>query len=89
MSTLSFLWLLSLSFMKDLKRGYGLESWSEEGLEANNATLIVIREMLCRKFNELVNLEDCFKRLWVGSDPQVLVERSKGRGVFLLCLMRA
>ena len=71
----------------ELNNGYGLKSWSEEGLEANNATLRLIRERLSRKFNELVNLEDCFRRLWVGSDPQVSVERSKGRGVCSLCSM--
>jgi hypothetical protein len=49
----------------ELNNDTGLKSWSEEGMEANNKQLRIFREKLSRKTNQLQNLEDCFKRLWV------------------------
>ena len=65
--------------LMDLNRGCGLKAWSEEGMEANNKTLRYIRERLSRKQSQEYNLRDCFKRLWLGSDPQVTEVRNKGK----------
>ncbi len=64
----------------ELNGGRGLKAWSWEGLEAYNKTLRLIRARLSRKSNQLVNLEDCFKRLWIRSDPLVVSEQEKGKG---------
>ena len=65
--------------------GRGLKAWSGEGLEAYNKTLRLIRARLSRKSNQLVNLEDCFKRVWIRSDPLVVREQEKGKGSCTLC----
>ena len=57
----------------------GLKGLSEEGFEANNKRLRMYREKLSRKNNQISNLEDCFKRLWAGSDPLVCQQRANGR----------
>ena len=58
---------------------------SEEGFEANNKRLRMYREKLSRKNNQISNLEDCFKRLWAGSDPLVCQQRANGRPKCSVC----
>ena len=69
----------------EINGGTGLKAWSEEGMEANNKRLRLYREKLSRKNNQVSNLTDCFRRLWVGSDPLVANERMKGKTVCSLC----
>ena len=63
----------------------GLKSWSEEGIESVNKHLRLIRTRLSRKNNQLINLHDCFSRLWIGSDPLVAAERAKAKGLCSVC----
>ena len=69
----------------ELNNGCGLRAWSEEGIESNNKRLRQIRTNLSRKNNQLKNLKDVFKRLWLGSDPLVGEERLKGRVICKDC----
>lgn len=68
-----------------LNGGFGLKDLSEEGIEANNKRLREFRTKLSRKISQKDNLVDCLKRLWVGSDPIVAVERQRGRANCTLC----
>ena len=47
----------------------GLKYYSEEGLETYNKLLRFYRRTLSRKPSKQCNLEDCFTRLWLKSDP--------------------
>ena len=69
----------------EINDGHGLKSWSEEGIESVNKRLRHIRDRLSRKYNQLANLEDCFSRLWISSDPLVAAERAKGKGNCSIC----
>ena len=48
----------------ELNDGFGLKTWFEEGIEANNKRLRMLRG------NQIVNLHDVFSGLWVGSDEK-------------------
>lgn len=50
----------------------GLANFSEQGLEANNKFLRIIRLYFSRKTNQFDNLTDCMKKLWVKSDPKIV-----------------
>lgn len=51
----------------------GLANFSEQGLEANNKFLRIIRLYFSRKkTNQLDNLTDCMKKMWVKSDPKIV-----------------
>ena len=52
----------------EVNDGRGLKNLSEEGFEATNKRLRLYRIKLSRKNNQINNLTDCFKRLWVKSD---------------------
>ena len=69
----------------ELNSSFGLKGWSEEGLESNIKRLRTIRLNLSRKNNQINNLTDIFKRLWLGSDPLVCGERVKGGVVCNTC----
>ncbi len=71
--------------LMELNGGRGLKSWCKEGLEANNKTLRLIRARLSHKSNQLVNLEDCFKHLWIPLDLLVVFKQEKGKGSCSLC----
>ena len=47
----------------------GLQNYNESGLEANHKYLRIFRQNYSRKMSQYQNLEDCFKKLWVKSDP--------------------
>ena len=49
--------------------GFGLQEFSESGLEANNKFLRFYRTFLARKNGQVQNLTDVFNRLWLKSDP--------------------
>ena len=55
----------------DLNGGFGLGSYSEEGLESCNKLLRKIRISLSRKATKESNQTDCMRRLWFRSDPEV------------------
>eukprot|EP00088_Acartia_fossae_P039914 TRINITY_DN4153_c0_g1_i1.p1 TRINITY_DN4153_c0_g1~~TRINITY_DN4153_c0_g1_i1.p1 ORF type:complete len:755 (-),score=121.41 TRINITY_DN4153_c0_g1_i1:80-2179(-) len=58
---------------------HGLKNISEEGLEANNKIVRKFRSNLSRKVDQKSNLSDCLARLWIGSDPEIVMVRLKGR----------
>ena len=49
--------------------GFGLQDYSESGLEANNKFMRFYRQFLARKTNQMDNLTDVFTRMWLKSDP--------------------
>ena len=61
--------------------GFGLQEYSESGLEANNKFLRFYRTFLARKNGQVQNLTDVFNRLWLKSDPCIkaasVVKKSK------------
>lgn len=68
-----------------LNNGNGLKCRCEEGIEANNERLQMMKTKLARKNNQLSNLHDIFRRLWLGSDPLVSEQRKYGRPFCIYC----
>lgn len=63
----------------EVNDGHGFNIWNKGELEANNKRLRMYRQKLPGKTGHMANLEDCFKRLWLGSDPPVKEQRIKGQ----------
>ena len=69
----------------ELNAGYGLKAWSEEGFESCNKHIRMFRISLAWNTSQEANLQDIFKRLWLGSDPPVSSERKKGSRLCQSC----
>ena len=68
-----------------LNEGHGLGSLDEIGLEGNNKILRKVRTNLARKTSQSDNLTDVLRRMWIGSDYQINIERLKAKSYCKHC----